>query len=104
MAAWSRSPMMTTLVGGLALFVPVVFIKPGSAGVPGVLAAALTIGLTLMVYLATVRGGAAVQIRAIFLAIGALAVDWIAFDWYWAVPLVIVAASIGVGLGERHAA
>ncbi len=97
-----RSPSIFTLGATLAAFV--VFVgaqtmgfQPTAIGWGGLVA---TVGAGLLTYRGVAHGG--MQLLGSLLAIGALALDWIAFDWYWAIPLVIVAASLGLGLAERR--
>ncbi len=78
------------------------FITPGSAGVDAVFGAVLTLGLILAFYLLVARGGPRAWAMTSLVAVGALLLDWHAFGPYWAAALVFVAASLGVGLGDRY--
>ncbi len=98
-----RSPSIFTLGATLAAFVVFVGtqvggLQPNAIGWAGLVA---TVIMAFVTYRDVAHGG--LQLAASFVAIAALALDWIAFDWYLAIPLVLVAASIGLGLAERRA-
>ena len=97
-----RSPSIFTLAATLAAFAVFVSLQVAgfhldAVGWLGLLATVVAGGLT---YRGARHGG--LQLAGVVVAIAALALDWIAFDWYWAVPLVLVAASTGLGLAERR--